>query len=77
MTPKQPLPTQPDPPKKRRSAKEQALAPLIKRYDALKQRWDEADAAALRKNKERFGPECAEIENIIAVINGQEEPGDE
>lgn len=60
---------------KRRTAKEQALAPLLKRRDAIKKRWDEADSAALRKNKDRYGPEFDELENLIAVIQGDDERG--
>lgn len=60
---------------KRRTAKEQALTPLLKRRDALKKRWDDADSAALRKNRDRFGPEFDELENLIAVIQGDDERG--
>jgi hypothetical protein len=58
------------PKKTRRSAREQALAPLFKRRDALKKRWDEADAAALRRHRDKFGPEHNDLEEMIAVING-------
>lgn len=57
-------------PKKRRTAQEQALTPLVKRRDALKKRWDDADAAALTRNKEKYGPECDELDAMIKAIEG-------
>lgn len=65
------LTTQPTPePKRRRTAQEQALAPLIKRRDALKKRWDEADADALRKHRDKYGPEHEELDAMIKAIEG-------
>lgn len=57
-------------PKRRRTAQEQALAPLIKRRDALKKRWDEADADALRKHRDKYGPEHEELDAMIKAIEG-------
>jgi hypothetical protein len=64
---------QPPTPKHRRSPKEQALAPLIKRRDALKHRWDEADAAALRRHKAKFGPEHDDLCRMISAIEAARE----
>lgn len=64
---------QPPTPKHRRSPKEQALAPLIKRRDALKLRWDEADAAALRRHRDKFGPEHDDLCRMIGAIEAARE----
>lgn len=58
------------PKKPRRTAQEQALAPLIKRRDAIKKRWDDADAEALRKHRDKYGPEHEELEAMIRAIEG-------
>lgn len=56
--------------KPRRTAQEQALAPLIKRRDSIKKRWDEADADALRKHRDKYGPEHEELDAMIKAIEG-------
>lgn len=60
----------PAPKKARRTAQEQALAPLLKRRDAIKKRWDEADAEALRKHRDKYGPEHEELDAMIRAIEG-------